>query len=95
LQKPSSDDRTWSSRVRVDIKADGRLERPITLAEIKKTPAQAKMVLVQRGSRLSIQPVTADEWKPSPRRSRERKAGLLDLTVFELSAVVLTSKTVP
>jgi predicted RNA-binding protein with PUA-like domain len=48
--------------VAVDLKADKPLKRPVTLAEIKADPAFANMVLV-KNSRLSVQPVTADEWK--------------------------------
>jgi predicted RNA-binding protein with PUA-like domain len=48
--------------VAVDLKADRRLKRPVTLAEIKADPALAQMVLV-KSSRLSVQPVRPDEWK--------------------------------
>jgi predicted RNA-binding protein with PUA-like domain len=48
--------------VAVDLKADKPLKRQVTLAEIKAGPAFADMVLV-KNSRLSVQPVTADEWK--------------------------------
>lgn len=47
--------------VAVDLKAVGPLRRPVTLTEIKADPALADMVLV-KNSRLSVQPVTADEW---------------------------------
>ncbi|HEX4199114.1 MAG TPA: EVE domain-containing protein [Caulobacteraceae bacterium] len=47
--------------VAVDLKAATPLERPVTLAEVKATPALADMVLV-KNSRLSVQPVTASEW---------------------------------
>ena len=46
----------------VDIKADKAFERTVTLAEIKRNPKLQDMLLVRRGMRLSIQPVTADEW---------------------------------
>ena len=46
----------------VDLKADAKLARPVTLAEAKATPALAEMVLVNN-SRLSVQPVTAAEWR--------------------------------
>ena len=46
----------------VDLKADAALARKVTLAEIKANPALAEMVLV-KNSRLSVQPVTAAEWK--------------------------------
>jgi len=46
----------------VDLKADAALARKVTLAEIKANKALAEMVLV-KNSRLSVQPVTAAEWK--------------------------------
>ena len=48
--------------VAVDLTADKSLKRPVSLAEIKANPALADMVLV-KNSRLSVQPVTAAEWK--------------------------------
>ena len=45
----------------VDIKAVKPLPRPVTLVEVKATPALAKMALVT-SMRLSVQPVTEDEW---------------------------------
>lgn len=46
----------------VDIHWLSQFARPVPLAEIKQNPALSEMVLVRQG-RLSIQPVTADEWK--------------------------------
>ena len=46
----------------VELKADARPARPVTLAAAKANPALAEMVLVNN-SRLSVQPVTAAEWK--------------------------------
>ena len=46
----------------VDVAAVRGLARPVTLAEIKAEPSLKSMVLV-RNSRLSVQPVTAAEWK--------------------------------
>lgn len=46
----------------VDIAAVEALPRPVSLAEIKAEPRLAEMVLV-KNSRLSVQPVTADEWR--------------------------------
>jgi predicted RNA-binding protein with PUA-like domain len=45
----------------VDIKAVRALPRPVTLDEIKNTPGLEAMILVNN-SRLSVQPVTDDEW---------------------------------
>lgn len=39
-----------------------KLDRPVSLAELRKEPALGKMVLLQKGSRLSVQPVTAEEF---------------------------------
>ena len=46
----------------VELKADARLARPVTLAAAKANPALAGMVLVNN-SRLSVQPVTDSEWR--------------------------------
>jgi len=47
----------------VDIAFDRKLPRPVTLPELRGEPALADMVLLRRGSRLSVQPVTPAEWK--------------------------------
>jgi predicted RNA-binding protein with PUA-like domain len=46
----------------VDVAAVKALPQPVTLAEIKSTPALKAMVLV-KNSRLSVQPVTESEWR--------------------------------
>lgn len=46
----------------VDLKAVEPLKTPVTLVAIKAEEKLAKMVLVNN-SRLSVQPVTADEWR--------------------------------
>ena len=46
----------------VDVKAVKPLPKPVTLADVKATPALAKMSLVT-SARLSVQPVTPAEWK--------------------------------
>jgi len=46
----------------VDVMPVGKLPRPVTLAEIKATPALADMALVKL-SRLSVSPVTEAEWQ--------------------------------
>ena len=45
----------------VDFKAVKPLKRAVTLAEVKETPALAKMSLLT-SARLSVQPVTDAEW---------------------------------
>jgi predicted RNA-binding protein with PUA-like domain len=46
----------------VDLKAVEPVPRPVTLADIKAEPKLKDMALVKY-SRLSVQPVTAEEWK--------------------------------
>jgi len=46
----------------VDVAAVTDLPKPVTLVEIKATPQLKDMVLV-KNSRLSVQPVTAAEWR--------------------------------
>ena len=46
----------------VDVRFRRELEKPVTLTAIKMQPALKQMRLVQRGSRLSVMPVTAKEW---------------------------------
>ena len=48
--------------VMVDVKAVKPLPTPVTLAAVKAEPALARMALVT-SMRLSVQPVTAPEWK--------------------------------
>jgi predicted RNA-binding protein with PUA-like domain len=45
----------------VDVAAVGAMPQPVTLAAIKAEPRLAGMALV-KNSRLSVQPVTAEEW---------------------------------
>jgi predicted RNA-binding protein with PUA-like domain len=45
----------------VDIKAVKAFRKPVTLDDIKKQPGLEKMILVNN-SRLSVQPVTDEEW---------------------------------
>ncbi len=47
----------------VEIKYVKHLKTPLSLTEAKATKGLEKMVLLQKGSRLSVMPVTAEEWK--------------------------------
>jgi predicted RNA-binding protein with PUA-like domain len=58
---PDPSDKTGKF-VCVDIKADKPLKTPVTMAAIKADKKLADMALVKY-SRLSVQPVTAEEWK--------------------------------
>lgn len=59
---PKSDraDPTWYM---VDLRAVRPLEHPPTLARLREERGLSKMVLLKKGSRLSVQPVTEEEWK--------------------------------
>ena len=59
FQDPSSDDETW---VAVELKPLKKLKRGVTLNEIKNDAKLKNMALV-KNSRLSVQPVTEDEWE--------------------------------
>ncbi len=47
----------------VDVRLVERFPRTITLEELKADPELADMKVVQRGNRLSITPVTEDQWQ--------------------------------
>lgn len=55
---PTSKD-DWSA---VELKPVKKLKNPVPLAEVKKIPSLKNMALVRLG-RLSVQPVTEEEWK--------------------------------
>ena len=57
-QDPTTDDERWVS---VALKAGRRLKHPVSLDQIKKDKRTAGMALVRIG-RLSVQPVTEEEW---------------------------------
>ncbi len=46
----------------VDVRYQRRLKRPISLKELKNHGELAEMPLLRRGNRLSITPVTPDQW---------------------------------
>jgi predicted RNA-binding protein with PUA-like domain len=56
---PKDSSGTWEC---VDVKAVADMPKPVTLAAIKENPKLSNMTLVN-SSRLSVQPVTAAEWK--------------------------------
>ena len=58
-----------SRLVVVDIEPRARLGRPVTLGEIKALPAFEGSPLVRQG-RLSVVPLTADQWKTIEEWSR-------------------------
>ena len=46
----------------VDVKFKKKLKRTISLAELKEVPEIQDMPLVRKGNRLSIMPVTREQW---------------------------------
>ncbi len=58
--KSRAEDPTW---MMVDIRGLHPLKTPLTLPELREVKGLEGMVLLQKGSRLSVQPVTAAEWK--------------------------------
>jgi len=58
-KKSDPDDPTWYM---VDIKLDQKFDRPVTLAELREQSSLKEMVLLQKGSRLSVQPVKKKEF---------------------------------
>ena len=46
-----------------DVLFKEKYPRMVTLEELRNTPALATMLVVKRGQRLSVMPVTAAEWK--------------------------------
>jgi len=58
--KSKRDAPTW---FQVDLAAREKFARPVTLAELRETKGLETMTLLQRGSRLSVQPVSAKEFE--------------------------------
>jgi predicted RNA-binding protein with PUA-like domain len=57
--KSKPDAPTWYM---VDLRAVEPLARPLSLAELRGVAGLERMTLLQKGSRLSVQPVSPDEW---------------------------------
>jgi predicted RNA-binding protein with PUA-like domain len=56
----------------VDVRFKRELKKPVTLTAIKMQPALKQMRLVQRGSRLSVMPVSAKEWNTILKLAEEK-----------------------
>ena len=56
---PDPKDDAWTA---VEIALEAKFAAPVTLEAIRKVPSLSKMTLLQRGSRLSVQPVAEAEW---------------------------------
>lgn len=59
-EKSNPEKPVWYS---VDINHLKTLGKPLSLAELKSNHRLKNMVLLQKGSRLSVQPVSENEWK--------------------------------
>jgi len=57
-QDPTTGDEAW---VAVDLKAEKKLKKPLTLSQIKTDKRLSEMALIKI-SRLSVGPVTENEW---------------------------------
>jgi predicted RNA-binding protein with PUA-like domain len=68
--KSRADAPTW---MMVDLRAVEPLTRPLTLAELRGVKGLEKLALLQKGSRLSVQPVTAQEWELVCGMARQRR----------------------
>ncbi len=51
---------TW---MMVDVRAVRAFAEPVTLAELRATPGLEGLELLRKGSRLSVQPVSAEHWR--------------------------------
>lgn len=68
--KSDPDNPTWYM---VDIRFVERFDRIISLQELKETPGLEKMMVTQKGSRLSVQPATKEEFEIVHRLGRKRR----------------------
>lgn len=67
--KARPDNPVWSM---VDVKLVETFPRPLPLDELRGVPALAGMELLRRGSRLSVQPVTAAEFRAIQQRATRK-----------------------
>jgi predicted RNA-binding protein with PUA-like domain len=68
-QDPTTEETAW---VCVDLKPYKKLKKPVPLDDIKKEKRLRDMALVRLG-RLSVQPVTEEEWKVIMEMAGEKK----------------------
>lgn len=57
--KSKKDSPTWFM---IDVKHVQTFKKPLALEELRRIPALKNMVLLQKGSRLSVQSVSKEEW---------------------------------
>jgi predicted RNA-binding protein with PUA-like domain len=68
--KSDPENPTW---IMVDIRFVERFPEIVPLAALKEAPGLEKMVVVQKGSRLSVQPVTKQEFDTVVKLGRKKK----------------------
>ena len=56
----------------VDIQSQEKFAEPLTLEMLRQVPELEDMMLLRRGSRLSVQPVTEEEWEAVLRLARQQ-----------------------
>jgi predicted RNA-binding protein with PUA-like domain len=59
-KKSDPEDPTWYM---VDIKLEKRFDQPVTLKQLRERAGLKEMMLLQKGSRLSVQPVRKNEFE--------------------------------
>lgn len=69
-EKSSKDEPRWYM---VDIGFVEKFDRIVPLAELKENPKLAEMGVVQKGSRLSVQPVAKKEYEEVVRLGRKKR----------------------
>jgi predicted RNA-binding protein with PUA-like domain len=67
--KATPEDPIWST---VDLRFVERFSRVIPLAELRATPGLESMIILQKGSRLSVTPVTTGEFEIVRKLARKR-----------------------
>ena len=70
--KSTSENPRW---VMVDIQFESQFAVPLTLAELRKLPQLNDMMLLKKGQRLSIQPVTEEEFETIVRHAETLAKG--------------------
>lgn len=68
--KSDPDDPRWFM---VDVRAVEKFPQPVPLDDLKANAKLAGMAVVQRGQRLSVQPVRADEWREVLRMGKSKQ----------------------
>ena len=59
-EKSSPENPRW---LMVDVQFESEFSRPVTLKELRSVPELKEMFLLRKGMRLSVQPVTAEEFQ--------------------------------